>query len=150
MTKFNPETCHKIIQALEAGNYRKTAAALAGVSERTFYSWIKKAESHKTGKYVQFLQSVKKAEEKAKAYHLQQIRKASENGSWQASAWYLERKHPQEWGRRQQIDMDAQVKAKVDSNVKVNLHDEIKEAEDYFESINKQRKGSDMEDNPSK
>ena len=96
------------------------------------------------------MQLVKKAEEKAKAYHLQQIRKASENGSWQASAWYLERKHPQEWGRRQQIDMDAQVKAKVQNDVTVNIHDEIKEAEDYFESINKQRKSSDMEDNPQK
>lgn len=37
MTKFNDDTCQKIIQALEAGNYRKTAAAIAGVDESTFY-----------------------------------------------------------------------------------------------------------------
>ena len=117
MTKFNNETCHKIIQALEAGNYRKTAAALAGVSESTFYSWIDKAKQRKTGKYVEFLESVKKAEEKAKAYHLQQIRKASENGSWQASAWYLERKHPNEWGRKQQVDMKAEVKSEVKTRI---------------------------------
>lgn len=123
MTKFNPETRRKIIQALEAGNYRKTAAALAGVDESTFYKWMKRGEKAKSGKYFQFVQSVKRAEEKAKAYHLQQIRKASENGSWQASAWYLERKHPQEWGRRQQIDMDANLKADVTTEGTVTIDD---------------------------
>lgn len=133
MTKFNPETCHKIIQALEAGNYRKTAAALAGVSEPTFYSWIKQAKEQKTGKKVEFLKSVKKAEEKAKAYHLQQIRKASENGSWQASAWYLERKFPDEWGRREKVEMDANVKSEVKSVVVFNksLQNDILEEEGY-------------------
>lgn len=119
MTKFDSNTCHKIIQALEAGNYQKTAAALAGVSENTFYRWMDRGKNAKSGKYREFCESVKRAEEKAKAYHLQQIRKASENGSWQASAWYLERKHPSEWGRQQRIEMDAQIKADVKGTVQV-------------------------------
>jgi hypothetical protein len=127
MTKFNPDTCHKIIQALEAGNYRKTAAALAGVSESAFYKWIEKGTTNKSGKYVEFVESVKRAEEKAKAYHLQQIRKASENGSWQASAWYLERKHYKEWGRKQQVDMTADVKSEIKGKVE---HDIVKLPDD--------------------
>ena len=130
MTKFNPETRRKIIQALEAGNYRKTAAALAGVDESTFYKWMKRGEKAKSGKYFQFVQSVKRAEEKAKAYHLQQIRKAAENGSWQASAWYLERKHYKEWGRKQQVDMTADVKQEVSGEIKTEMsfEDKLKEA----------------------
>lgn len=138
MTKFNPETCHKIIQALEAGNYRKTAAALADVSETQFYHWMQRGETAKSGKYAEFAESVKKAEEKAKAYHLQQIRKASENGSWQASAWYLERKHYKEWGRKQQVDMTADVKADVKSEnmvtiFKPNVQETILKEEGYDE-----------------
>ena len=67
MTKFNPETCHQIILGLEEGNYQKTAAALAGVDESTFYKWMKRGQQARSGKYFQFFQSVKKAEEKAKA-----------------------------------------------------------------------------------
>jgi len=137
MTKFDPDTCHKIIQALEAGNYQKTAAALAGVSENTFYRWMDRGKNAKSGKYREFCESVKKAEEKAKAYHLQQIRKASENGSWQASAWYLERKHPQEWGRQQRIDMKADVKSKVEGAITTkiifdpSIQQQILSEEDY-------------------
>jgi len=138
MTKFDPDTCHKIIQALEAGNYRKTAAALAGIDETTLVRWIKRGrESKSRGKYYQFYQSVKKAEEFAKAYHLQQIRKASENGSWQASAWYLERKHPNEWGRQQRIDMKADVKSKVEGAITTkiifdpSIQQQILSEEDY-------------------
>lgn len=138
MTKFDSDTCHKIIQLLEQGNYRKTAAAVAGVDETTLLRWIKRGrESKSKGKYYQFYQSVKKAEEKAKAYHLQQIRKASENGSWQASAWYLERKHPQEWGRQQRIDMKADVKSKVEGTMTTkiifdpSIQQQILSEEDY-------------------
>lgn len=37
MTKFSPKTCEKIIKAIKAGNTQKTAAAIAGVDESTFY-----------------------------------------------------------------------------------------------------------------
>jgi transposase len=131
MTKFNTETCTQIIKLLEQGNYRKTAAALAGVDESTFYKWIKRGEEAKSGKHFQFIQSVKRAEEKAKAYHLQQIRKASEKGSWQASAWYLERKHYKEWGRKQQIDMAADVKNKIEGKVDVVYNDPISQDPEF-------------------
>lgn len=145
MTKFNSETCHKIIQALEAGNYRKTAAALAGITEETLCNWIKRGRTSKTkGKYFQFFQSVKKAEETAQAYHLQQIRKASENGSWQASAWYLERKCPDEWGRRQRVELEHS--GEIKQEVKVSIHDRIQQAQEYFDRLDESREGSDNGD----
>lgn len=146
MTKFNPETCTKIINLLQDGNYRKTAAVIAGITEETLCRWIKKGRTSKSkGKYYQFYQAVKKAEETAQAYHLQQIRKASENGSWQASAWYLERKCPDEWGRRQRVELEhsGELKQKVD----VSIHDRIHKAKEYFDELDESDEGSGNGDN---
>lgn len=133
MTKFNPETCHKIIQAIKQGNYQKTAAALAGIDESTYYRWVERGKEAKSGKYCEFYKSIKKAEEFAKAYYLQQIREAAESKKhWQAAAWYLERKFPDEFGRRQSIDMKADIKADVKSTVfNHEVMDSILEDEDY-------------------
>lgn len=51
MTKFSPKTCEKIIKAIKAGNTQKTAAAIAGVDESTFYRWADKGKKAKSGKY---------------------------------------------------------------------------------------------------
>lgn len=134
MTKFNPETCHKIIQAIKQGNYQKTAAAIAGIDESTYYRWIERGKQAKSGKYCEFYKSIKKAEEFAKAYYLQQIREAAESGkSWQAAAWYLERKYPDEWGRREQVKMEHF--GKLEQKVNVNVHNRIKEYNDYFDKL---------------
>ena len=134
MTKFNPSVCQKIIEALEHGNYRKTAAALAGVPERTFYNWIEKGKKSKSqGVYWQFWQSVKKAEEKATAWHLQQILQASRDGTWQASAWYLERKKPAEWGRREHIEHSGEIQQKHKGTIELTIHDRIKQYQRHLE-----------------
>ena len=41
-SKFTPETRKKILWALRLGNYRKTAAEYAGISERTICDWLYK------------------------------------------------------------------------------------------------------------
>lgn len=124
MTKFGPETCKEIIEGIKQGYPQKTAAALAGVSESTFYDWLKRGEDAKRKtKYSEFLESVKKAREHSKAHHLGVIRKAGEGDDknrpqWQASAWYLERMFPDEFGRTQRVDMRADVKSESKTTVK--------------------------------
>lgn len=130
MTKFNEKTRNAIIEYLKEGHYQKTAAALAGVHEATFYRWIERGKKAKTGKYREFCESVKKAEEYAKAYHLQQIIKSSQKGNWQASAWFLERKAPDEWGRRQRVEMEHS--GKIEKKVDFDIHERVKMYEKYF------------------
>ena len=50
-------------------------------------------------KYVQFFHKVKKASADFRAYHMLKIREAGDSGTWQASAWLLERCYPEEFGR---------------------------------------------------
>lgn len=49
---------------------------------------------------MEFIEATKKAEAEAKKRWVQIIDDASKT-NWQASAWFLERKYPEEWARRQ-------------------------------------------------
>jgi len=91
-SKRTPEVREKILQLLRAGNYQQEAFMAAGISKSTFYDWM--------GEDSDFSDAVKRAESEATAFHVAQILKAAREGTWQASAWYLERKFPDRWGRQ--------------------------------------------------
>ena len=102
------ERAHKLISE---GHYAVTVCAYLGIGETTFYNWIRKAkddnENGKKSIYVQFWQSIKEAEAKAEMRHLQNIVKASADGTWQASAWFLERKHKDKWSVKQEVQLSG-------------------------------------------
>lgn len=50
--------------------------------------------------FTLFSQRYKKAMSDAEAFHLQVIRGQAFAGVWQASAWWLERRMPEEYGRK--------------------------------------------------
>ena len=87
--KYSKETTAEICQYIEAGNSNKDAAALVGITETTFYEWVKKPE---------FSKSIKKAELRCKARNIAIIQKAAST-TWQAAAWWLERKYANEYAR---------------------------------------------------
>ena len=92
--KYKPELVNEIIKYIEAGNYQKTACEAVGISEETFYTWMKEKP--------EFSESIKKAESKAIARNVMIIQKAAQT-SWQAAAWFLERKDYERWGRKELI-----------------------------------------------
>lgn len=114
-TLLTPELQDAIIEALRNGHYLDDAANLVGISDQTAYNWVargKKAEelaeqgiepSAEELKYLGFFRAVKMARVYAVNVNLEVIRTAALDGSWQASAWYLERTNPQKWGRRETV-----------------------------------------------
>ena len=110
-----------IVRAVKIGAYKAQAAEAAGVRESTLYNWITRGEDalalameraedgdepdlsvvpEKDHPYVNFVESLKRAEASAEVWHLGNIRKhASKN--WTASAWYLERTKRDRYGRVQ-------------------------------------------------
>lgn len=99
-TKLTPEVQDKIVTALRAGNYQETAATYAGVEPRTFYRWMERGENNPEDEpYRQFRQAVEKAKADSEVRDVALIDRAAADGSWQAAAWKLERKHPNRWGR---------------------------------------------------
>lgn len=91
-TKYTPETAKKIIEAIRVGATHELAAAYAGINQDTLTNWKKR--------YSDFSDAVKEAEGMAAVKWLAVIDKAAQGGAWQAAAWKLERKYPQQYGRR--------------------------------------------------
>ena len=75
---------------LKKGCSFKDACAMEGISYETFRTW-------QTEKSV-FSVAIKKAEAECKVARIQTILKASDK-SWQAAAWWLERRCPDEYSR---------------------------------------------------
>lgn len=102
-TKLTPDTKEDIVKALRAGNSRRDSALYAGVSETTFYSWMARGREGEP-LYAEFLEAVEKAEAQSVVRNVAIIQRAAEE-TWQAAAWWLERKRPDDWGRRQRMDI---------------------------------------------
>ena len=104
-SKYRPDTVAAIIAAVEGGATYRHAAASVGVSERTLHDW--------QVRHPQFSQALKTAEAMACMAAVGTIRRAAEAGTWQAAAWYLERRYPAEYGRRA-VTVDASVQVTHD------------------------------------
>jgi hypothetical protein len=87
------------------GNYAVTACAMAGISESVYYHWLQLGEKggYKNARYVEFLESIKRAEAEAEARNLRVIQVEVQNRNWCAAAWYLERKHANRWGKQDRL-----------------------------------------------
>lgn len=96
--KLTPEIQREICQVIAAGNYIKVAAEYVGLPPQRIFDWMKKGENAKSGRYREFYDAVKKAQKQAEIRNVAIIQEAAQK-QWQAAAWYLERKHPERWGR---------------------------------------------------
>lgn len=87
----------RVCEALTAGNTRRAACAFAGIGESTLDRWL--------DRYGDFGEAVKKAEGDAEVRNVAIIARAAQTGTWQAAAWWLERRYPHDYGRTvQQVE----------------------------------------------
>jgi len=108
---YSEAICDKVIELIEAGCYETTAAHAIGVTSQCIANW-------KT-RHPEFGARCEAAHAKAEAWHIANIKRHSDT-TWQASAWMLERRHHQKWGRVE--------RNKVEVSVDEGLADQILEA----------------------
>lgn len=100
-SKLTEEVQNRILRAVQSGNWLETASAYAGVDASTVRRWIAKGEADDAEEpYRSFCAAIKQARAEAEIRAVALIQKAAQDGTWQASAWYLERSHPDRWGRK--------------------------------------------------
>ena len=120
--KLNKELIEKAHRLISEGHYAVVVCTYLGIDESTFYKWINKAkqdiEANKKSIYVEFFQSINEAEAKAEMRHLQNIAKSANDGTWQASAWLLERKHKNRWSNKQEIQLSGDEEKPLKVNLK--------------------------------
>ena len=86
------------LRALAAGNTRTASAALAGVSRTQPYRWAETSE--------RFVVEIAQAEAEFQERCIRRIEQAAARGSWQADAWLLEHRWPEEFAPRSQVRLD--------------------------------------------
>ena len=128
MAKFNDETIEIILKARESGLNQKECAEVAGINEATLYKWLNKGKEARSGKYKKFYNDFQIAKNRNKLFHLKKIHEAE---AWTASAWYLERVYPEEFGRKDRMELNHEGKVEVNKTVK----EEEKEADEYFKQL---------------
>lgn len=110
-TLLDEDRLQRITDALRNGAYIEHAAQAAGITSRTYHAWMERGRNERDrisaglepdeheAVYLQFLQSVERAQSEAAVDLLGEIANHARNGTWQAAAWILERKFPRQWGR---------------------------------------------------
>lgn len=109
-SKLTKELIDDFSKAISIGLNIKASCDYAGISEPSYYAYMKKAEedfdNNVESLNTEFFNAVKKAEASFRVYHMSKIRDAAEGGSWQASAWSLERRFPNEFGKHVSVEAD--------------------------------------------
>lgn len=136
-TKATDARIAGLLNALRAGNTRSAAAAHAEISRQTFYRWIEEDET--------FRDSVEKAEADAEVRFAAQVAHAASTGTWQAAAWWLERRRPADFALRSKLEMTGKDGGPIDHRdvSELNDHEKVALAEairDHLES----RRGSEV------
>lgn len=102
--KFTPEAAIRTIVYMANGSVNESAAAAVGICRASFQRWMALAEKPDDPYSTEELRAWKKmldqAEAMAEARAASGILEAGQAGQWTAYAWYLERRYPQRWGRK--------------------------------------------------
>ena len=105
MKKKTPARQERILENLRAGLTKEVSATQAGISPRSFYYWVEHDE--------QFAEEVQAAIDFSEAVLLAELKAQGQaRQDWRASAWLLERRFPERWGAKRELEVNM----KNDSN----------------------------------
>lgn len=139
MTLDDPKV-HRLLNALKAGHFVQEACQYAPISEQTYYRWLREGaaldEKANAGEKLtpdeqaqrELCEAIKLAEVSGQNAALDMIRDAISGGTWQAAAWFLERRN-KKWSNRTEItgpdggpvqtitvdDLDAKLRNMIDA-----------------------------------
>jgi len=128
--KLNEQLLETVKKWITEGNYVTTACQSVGISKATFYNWMGKGEKATGGLFRKFYEAVQEATAKAEQKYVGVITDAANKGTWYAAAWWLERRYPDRWGRRERLDVTSGGKP-------IGLVDVKKLTDDELETLEK-------------
>lgn len=107
--KCDDELVRRAVKLKKGGATNVDIAKALGISESTFYRWV---STPSTDAERELSESLKKAEADYKNALQGIIAKAAQERDWKAAAWLLERKYPEEYGRRM-LDLRGDIGVKT-------------------------------------
>lgn len=104
----------RLLNALRLGDFVEEACGYAHITETTYYRWRREGETvaqkHSLGEPIneteahilEMYEAIKDAEIAGQHAALETIRRAAADGTWQAAAWFLERRN-KKWSNRTEV-----------------------------------------------
>jgi hypothetical protein len=89
----------RILSALRAGSTRKAAAGYGQVGENTLGDWLRRSRDFRDQMHLAEAEAFVGAEAGLYA--------SVRGGNMRAIMFWLERRHPEDWGRREQVDVQG-------------------------------------------
>jgi transposase len=138
--EITPELIVKAYQLARDTLYVECVAGLLGISRSTLYRWLRRGSRERRRRerglipkekeqlFLEFSDSVKKGFYEAEKADLETIQKATSE-HWQASAWRLERTHPERWSlnrdeilalKKQMVELTKQLQEIKDAKTPKN------------------------------
>jgi transposase-like protein len=93
-TELTEQKIKAICKAITLGANVHVAASAANIDRKTLYNWRQKGKNSSSGMFYDLVKRMEVAENQFITNNLQNLSRHS-NLSWQASAWLLERRHPE-------------------------------------------------------
>lgn len=112
-TVLTPEVQKKVLKLLSQGNFVATACEASGLTYQTFRSWQRRWEDGDPGaqQFAQFFELVALAVPLGEAQALMTLRIGAPG--WQAQAWFLERRFPKRWAKKDELIIKNQDVSKM-------------------------------------
>ena len=101
--KYSEDVAMVICTYLRKGCTIEASCQAANINKRTYYRWMEEIP--------EFREFVNATESDVEAALIDNI---SSYGDWRASAWILERRFPQRWGQKRELDVNVTKQTGVD------------------------------------
>jgi hypothetical protein len=123
-SKLTPELQKRIGDGISLGLTYALASESAGVTYKTFNLWMQQGKNSTSGKYFEFARYIQKCNADAAKALLERINLAAKAGDTRICLWILERRFPDEFGRRVYRKTNV-----VSENISANIEITVKEAD---------------------
>lgn len=133
---LTPELQSQLINLLSSGVTIADACGYVGISDRTYYNWMKRGETAHKGIYVQFFHAATRARVTARIGAVAIIRKSIQDGNSDDARWYLERSDPSNWGRKDKLIIEGDVSLDtINKAIRTALKAGVENASDIFNDL---------------
>jgi len=142
--KLTQELLEQIAHDVGEGNYITTVCQAYGISKFTYYDWRKKGKAGRSGLFKAFYDATEAAVAQAEQHYVGVIKDAANSGTWTAAAWWLERRYPERWGKRDKVDVTSGGKPLQTLDLKNLSNDELTILEKAISGANSSVSGGDQ------
>lgn len=99
-TKLTPKLGKQIVDLIKQGSYANAAAQACGVSESTYYEWLRQGEKAVDGIFRLFYEEVQKAQAVPEVKVTNALYQNALGGDTRAQIEFLSRRYKKRWGNQ--------------------------------------------------